>query len=681
MSLQLSQTEVDSINLPINVTVTHDNTFTAPYSTFSEGFTQGGSDIPPSSYDDGVQINPHSLYGSSAYFDNDNGIDHIVSIDLSSNFFGVSFWVKFTDPSSTGKVIIFEDSTGTYRAFQIYISSDFIYSGIWQDAILSKTSHINNTEYSHMATRGEWHHMFVYTNLNDSSEITMYLDGVDRTAMDIANSISMGSNTWDILYIANEAGSSYIDGMEICNLHVSTDSNFANEVDTYFSQEPTSRFFKRPFYEDRELFTQGGTDTGISDWEGGASQGQGIIGNSLIGNGTDSWLYRDLTYPTPDTFFACSFMVKNSNNGDQKVIMALTHNVYDHAVIRLSTTGAIRLYTVKSPTARGWQTTTTLNEVDWYSVQISYTFDPEVAPIVYINGVNESVSTYYSASSSTVPPSTVRFRIGRGASASRYFNGELCNLYWSTNPKFMDYIRDHSSLPDVLIEDKSLRPYWTDRELFTQDGYDVDSDYWLISTNTSSGSAPTQGTSLGDGNSYVGNDGGFINLIPKLPKVSDFIGFSFYFNLNGTPDPQWQRLLSLNYSGNTGSQNVQRIFEVIVDNMSIEIRSDYSGRDGAITTSSYGVSANTWYHFFGYVDLANTESRMYIDGVERGSDTVFSHSKFLNQPDEFLVGANRESSSANISEVFRPLDGEICELYWSTNPLFKNEVSTYGGLN
>ena len=80
------------------------------------------------------------------------------------------------------------------------------------------------------------------------------------------------------------------------NIVAAPNTSLASELPRTVTLSGTN-IFERPYSTKNEKFSQVAPDVLVADWFGGATQGTGLIGDSFVGNGVDS--YIDLSSKIP----------------------------------------------------------------------------------------------------------------------------------------------------------------------------------------------------------------------------------------------------------------------------------------------------------------------------------------------------------------------------------------------
>jgi hypothetical protein len=261
---------------------------------------------------------------TSAYVDLGSKIPN-----LSSNFFGVSFWYKPNmQQPATGESFLQihcsnSDGTDGYTAFSVKRSVNGVLACTSESPITNsvnkKSLYVENTAINGIWNVGaegqlrktidEWIHIFAWVDW-DNSSIQLDVSGSagGHTLVYPGIEFSSGVSAIDSFKIGHSNQTEPGHSSYICNLHWSTNREFKNTKSTYLNQEPTKRLFERPNFTTREMFTQDrsrqGNDVPLSDWNNAMVQIDGIVGKgaepiSATPIGTSGMAYIDLSERNP----------------------------------------------------------------------------------------------------------------------------------------------------------------------------------------------------------------------------------------------------------------------------------------------------------------------------------------------------------------------------------------------
>ena len=259
-----------------------------------------------------------------------------------------------------------------------------------------------------------------------------------------------------------------------------TDSFELNALPTN-TNVTVKNLFERPYWTGRELFTQSGTDVLVGDWQGAANQDQGLIGKSFSGSGVTTNAYVDISTKTPtlstsDYFGMSLFMKLNSvapgpSNWLISIGTTALGNPISNTNIQLHLSpndGGAFILNVQDDTSLNppnnklaVEPMTALVVDKWYHVfcSIDLSAGGTIAPEIWVDGINTVLPTG-SLSNDTFPNgfvnSTDMFYVGganpsSGGTPNTFSDADICNLYWSNNPKFKNELSKYSNLPQINI--------------------------------------------------------------------------------------------------------------------------------------------------------------------------------------------------------------------------------------
>jgi hypothetical protein len=240
------------------------------------------------------------------------------------------------------------------------------------------------------------------------------------------------------------------------NLVVTPDPILDSSLPTTISISGAAIFerLSRTFNEDFQVVD--------SKWKGGALQGQGVVGKSLIGNGVDACILYDSNIPVPTTFFGVSlrFKVTNGTRATTQRMFSLSNNTELGAFdIAIRTDGRIR------STAFGLAGTTAVrksvdsvetfsNDGLWHHLFIYLDLSsPTNIQRIWVDNTELTLTINDNDSFSNLNDSQ-KMTIGceyYNNSITQFFSGDICDFSLSTNPDFKKHIAKYANLPDVAV--------------------------------------------------------------------------------------------------------------------------------------------------------------------------------------------------------------------------------------
>ena len=256
------------------------------------------------------------------------------------------------------------------------------------------------------------------------------------------------------------------------NITVTPNNSPVNQLPRTISASGTN-IFERPSYTDRELFTQTTGDIVSSDWNGGATPQDGIIGKCLDGNGTDAYIDTSLVRGS-STFMGVSFWYYHEAGTEGQGLFTLYDSTSTIPIsqasfeIFLSDDGEIWGAASRggSNNSHVFYINTTNNQQyavkddQWNHIFVWMDTTQSSSPLlrhISVNGGNGSgTSGYYSGTISSVRASD-RMMIGNHTFYNNRLpiisalDGKICNLYWSTNPDFKNHLDKYSNIPTVEV--------------------------------------------------------------------------------------------------------------------------------------------------------------------------------------------------------------------------------------
>ena len=211
------------------------------------------------------------------------------------------------------------------------------------------------------------------------------------------------------------------------------------------------------------------------------------------------------------------------------------------------------------------------------------------------------------------------------------------------------------------------RPYSTGNEQFSQVAPDVLATEWK--------GTPTQGTGIIGDSAVLNGSTDYIDLTTKLPTLNtNFIGVSCWFKYDtisgvGT-------IIALK----DFATNDERALEVNISDTIYDLytySSKLSGGTNSKITQITMPTASVWHHAFAYHDssVGTNPIKLWIDGVE--ATTITSNNSWTGTPQADAMTIGMRTNAGATSSFF---DGEICNVHWSTDPLFASEVTKYYNL-
>ena len=348
-------------------------------------------------------------------------------------------------------------------------------------------------------------------------------------------------------------------------------------------------------------------------------------------------------------FFGVAFRyTRNANNsyptlidvsdGTNKLLSVYQdQSVSYETVIEVIVGGSLKQFSTMTP----FETLFPLGVEQTIHVSIDLT-NPLAAPIMYLDGVEYSngYDVVNNDSISSFPISTYDLTSSSDGS-------ELSDLYWSSNSDFalLSSVAKYSEGPN---EEEDNRPFYNGRELFTQ----ISPDVVPVVTNSF----------IGDGID------GYIKLATHT--FTDFISFKAHIEIDATPTGNGY-IYSYNEDIPSAIQPPFRVF--ITPDRKIQVMA-YGSFPSSVDVRKYirtneVIALNTRTEVFCYLDLSSATNKIqvFIDGVLATID-VEDNDPFssLYTPTNPVNTCGCIISSGNRIAFF---DGEISELYTSTNPL------------
>jgi len=207
-----------------------------------------------------------------------------------------------------------------------------------------------------------------------------------------------------------------------------------------------TNIFERNDYTGRDLLTQVAPDAPASAWKGGAVQIDGIIGKAFLGNGTDSEIELDpIPFSADHTW---SGFITRVDNGGQLTFFCLWDDNVNTAYLNFKVTpgGKLRIYAIQAAQNIGYEADFALNDGQRYHVMLSFISG---VPTFCVDTDVKSNHVYYTETGLAPGGGTLTPLIG--SRKSHYFNGTICQPYWSTNPAFKNRVAEYANLPTVEL--------------------------------------------------------------------------------------------------------------------------------------------------------------------------------------------------------------------------------------
>ena len=214
-----------------------------------------------------------------------------------------------------------------------------------------------------------------------------------------------------------------------------------------------TNIFERPNYTDRELF-----DVVDSRWKGGATQGLGVIGDSFVGNGTDAYWTESFIHQD-QTFVGFAVFVKMNSGASLGRIMDFSNNsqpgAFDCYIDSSGKVGAIAWGETGTSVERKNILTIEAIPFDTWTSIIAYVdlSAPTDTPRIFINGV-EATYTINDNDSFSLLNEMDHIHIGADfylGGVYNFFDGDICNAYWSLDSDFKNKVAEYANLPTVEL--------------------------------------------------------------------------------------------------------------------------------------------------------------------------------------------------------------------------------------
>ena len=525
------------------------------------------------------------------------------------------------------------------------------------------------------------------------------------------------------------------------NLIVTPDLILNTNLPTQITISGTD-IFERPSYTGRELF-----DVIDSRWKGGATQGQGIIGKSIVLNGSSSYYEVPITESLTDFYGFGVWFKTNQTSGTRGVIASVSESTTGFQSMAYIGNGAayggngaitVQMYClngVSSVFKRVRTNLTGLNDGNWHYLFTYLDLSVGTNAIqVEIDGVSQSTTILNNETATSFRNDYDNFYLGARATPSEFLNGELCGFYKSTNPNFKFEGLKYSNLPDVVVNsvdvtssvtytseteitytapdtlpsgtingsvtnsigtgvfsfliesppsnlvvtpnpilDSSLpttisisgtdifeRPSYTGRELF-----DVVDSRWK------GGATQVQGLI---GNAFKGNGtDAYIDNSVNLPTLTNYFAYSFWFK--GGTQSSGNKMMDISVTTGNGLLDVTLRPDGKIQVTLFGVLGIDGERKISRTINTY--DDNLWHNVIVINDISTPSNPIdvYVDGISNydiiDNDNITTFQNF----NEWTIGCEYFSSS--YQNFF---DGEINNLYWSTNPDFVNHITKYTNL-
>ena len=236
-----------AVDLPRAVTITGTDIFERPYSTENEEFTQIAPDVLVGDWQNGA-AKVDALIGQGVQCNADNqcvDIQTKIPSDIATaRFIGFSFFLRLDGATATRtyRMPIYIGDAGYQNSIFIqFIGADAqFYSNVGNSVI--KNTDVNLSTTIGTISREVYHHYFCYIDLDEAnSPFYVFIDGVQELVGIGATNNFAGNlplTTASIFKAMNGATNDRaVDGV-LCDLHISTDVNFKNELAKY-SNLPT----------------------------------------------------------------------------------------------------------------------------------------------------------------------------------------------------------------------------------------------------------------------------------------------------------------------------------------------------------------------------------------------------------------------------------------------------------
>ena len=177
--------------------------------------------------------------------------------------------------------------------------------------------------------------------------------------------------------------------------------------------------------------------------------------DSFIGNGVDSYIDLGSDLTIFNYIAIVGDITIASFTGSQQSLFTTSFDIgggpQEYLSVKLNSDGAVRIYSNNTTFQRGVTTSVKL------SVGVKYklvaTFDINNIFTLTIDGVVAILTTYFTYTP-TASVSTLTTYIGGNIAVSRIFDGEISEVYWSTNP--------------LAVDEATIKQYVTGQEHFTQ---------------------------------------------------------------------------------------------------------------------------------------------------------------------------------------------------------------------
>lgn len=237
------------------------------------------------------------------------------------------------------------------------------------------------------------------------------------------------------------------------NLIVNPSSIVESSLPTNISISGTD-IFERPSYTGRELF-----DVVDSRWKNGATQGQGIIGESIVLDGVNDYFVDSFTGSVTN-FIGVSFWIKPDNVSIVTTLFDITdvnppsQSPYDRTLYIRQEGANIRCMTHGVGTAlkKDFYVTGVLSLGVWTNVIIYLDVStPTNMHRVFVDGIEQTINTTQNSTFSAIVPSDTYY-IGATDVPSEYVDGSICGFYYSTNSDFANHVLKYSNIPSVSLQ-------------------------------------------------------------------------------------------------------------------------------------------------------------------------------------------------------------------------------------
>ena len=511
-------------------------------------------------------------------------------------------------------------------------------------------------------------------------------------SIDVTNSTGVGSTTFPVVSLKQSG------------LNVTPTSAIGKNLPTSATLSILDEPFAEPYATGSETFTKQGTDSPVSSWSVSAQQGLGYVSNSLIGRG-GLWAqnqvspsnvpqlsaYVDLSSKIPfnkstTNFFGVSFWYKphpekpgqlgnslvslvNSLDPYYSHTMNLTHRPHGFVLQSQLSSNTFYKYSINDYRMRDPNELSSFKELDpnkWYHI-FAYIDAPNFEQGLFVDGISGRDASPTPPDDSykffELPADNV-FNIGLKLTSTGFpiervteypMLGEICNLYWSTNPLFKNEVNAY--LNQSPTKRFFERPNFTIKETFTKPAVVFDN---CVINNASPTGAETLTVDASGGQDSTNQVVDF--------SGSKFSGFSFWYKPTSIPYSEILHLQKFNSYWRTElkihlSQSKLRVTAKSTTNNTLAA--------GISTTS---VTPGVWYHIVMFHDRTNpntlTLPRLFINGVE---DTVITDILYDDGP----LYTYNTSASLEIIKGSPSSEGSISDIYISSKPDFANHVNAY----